>query len=118
MRVIGRVLVAASFLLAGFPALAHHSIEEQFDVKHPVELDGTVTKVQLVNPHMRVFVDVKDRRGVVANWEVDMGSPTLQMLRGLKIDTLRPGDHVTVKASPAKDGSKLGYAERISVTGR
>ena len=114
MRAIG-VVLAGVVLVAG-SAVAHHAIEEQFDSTHPVLLEGVVTKVAWVNPHMRLFVDVKDRAGTVTNWEVDMGSPTIQILRGWKIDTVRPGDSVSIKASPARDGSKVSYAEKVKVS--
>ncbi len=114
---IPRSVLASSavLLLAALPGLAHHRIEAQFDPNRPVMLHGTVTKVDWINPHVELSVEVMDTSGT-ANWVFEMGSPNQQFLRGWKIDTFRQGDHVLVDAYPARDGSKLAYATKVTRT--
>lgn len=108
------VLIAAvGLLLAPATVLAHHSLESQFDTKKTIILTGTVAKIDWSNPHVRLYLEVKDESNAVT-WEIDMGSPNLQMMNGWKIDTYRRGDHVQVDAYPAKDGSNLAYGRKIT----
>jgi hypothetical protein len=113
MRSMRAVLIA---LFAPMMVLAHHGLAAQFDTHQPITLTGTVTKVDWINPHARFYLEVKDESNTVTTWELDMGSPSTQMLRGWKIDTLRRGDHVTVSAYRARDGSNLGYATKVKTT--
>ena len=114
----GRPVLFASvtWMLATLPVLAHHSLDVAYDRRQTVTLQGTVTKMDWSNPHVHLFVDVADA-GHAVNWQVEMGSPNGQLLRGWKIDTLRPGDHVVVKAYRARDGSHLGFAIKITKAG-
>jgi len=68
--------------LAAMPALAHHSFAAEYDNKAPVDLTGTVTKVEWMNPHARFYLDVKDEKGTVTNWEFELGSPNALMRIG------------------------------------
>jgi hypothetical protein len=112
------VLVTSALLFAAMPGWAHHRIEAQFDPNHAVMLHGTVTKIEWINPHVEFFVQVMSDRGRVANWTIEMGSPNQQMLKGWKIDTIKQGDHVLIDAYPARDGSNLGYATKVTRTPR
>jgi hypothetical protein len=85
----------------------------EYDLKRSVKLTGTVTKVEWANPHVRLYLD-QNGAGDVMHWELEMASPNLLTLNGLKIDSLRQGDVVTVSANPARNGSNSGYARRIS----
>ncbi len=107
----------AVLLLAALPGLAHHRIEAQFDPNRPVMLRGTVTKVEWINPHVEFYVEVMDAHGTM-NWVLQMGSPNQQLMKGWKIDTFRQGDHVLVDAYPARDGSNLAYATKVTRTAR
>jgi len=100
-------------LFAAIPVLAHHSLEAAYNPHDTVKLDGIVTKVDWSNPHVHFFIDVKNAKDVV-NWQVELGSPGAQILRGWKIDTVRPGDRVIVSAYRARDGSNLGFARNIT----
>jgi hypothetical protein len=104
-------------LLAALPARAHHSLEAAYNPNESVTLTGTVTKVDWRNPHVHLFLDVMDGNHT-ANWEVEMGSPNQQLLGGWKIDTLKPGDRVTVSVYRARDGSNLGFAKKIAKSAR
>ena len=107
--------VLAVFSLAAIlchPLAAHHSFGAEYDATKPVTLTGVVTKVEWTNPHSHFFMDVKDDSNATS-WEVDMGSPNLQLLNGWKIDTYRPGSQVKVELHPARDGSNLGYGMKV-----
>jgi len=112
----GRTILAAALSLALAPVamLAHHGLESQFDTRKTVTVTGTVQKIDWSNPHVRLYVDVKDANAVPMTWEMDMGSPNLQMMNGWKIDTYKKGDQVTVVFYPAKDGTNVGYGKKVS----
>lgn len=91
---------------------AHHSFAADFDVTKPVTLTGRVTKIEWLNPHVHVFLDVKDG-ATLATWSVELGSPNGLKVRGWTAKTLKIGDVVTVNGSLAKDGSRLANASFI-----
>jgi len=107
------VLLAGLSLLA-LPLLAHHSFAAEYDSKKPVTLKGTVTRFDWVNPHSRLFVDVKDENGNVTPWEFETGNPTIMQRNGWKRDTLKPGDQVIVTGYRAKDGANIAAASTVS----
>jgi Family of unknown function (DUF6152) len=114
MRSAQAVLIAGmSLLLVPMIALAHHALQAQFDMNQTITLKGTVTKMDWSNPHVRLYLEVKDQSKTV-NWELYLGSPNQQMLNGWKIDTYKRGDHVSVDAYPARDGSSVGFARKIA----
>jgi hypothetical protein len=115
MRCARYVLVWAAAILAGArPTLAHHALASEYDLNRSITLSGTVTKVEWANPHVRLYLNTnKPGATDVMHWELEMASPNLLYLNGLKIDSLRTGDQVTVRAHPARDGSNLGYAQKI-----
>lgn len=97
------------------PAIAHHSFAAEYDVTKPVTLTGTVTKVEWLNPHMKLYIDVKDQSGNVANWELELGSPNGLMRMGWTHHTLKPGDTVIVDGTKAKDGSNLANVKTVKL---
>jgi hypothetical protein len=107
-------LVAASLIVAAVPALAHHSFSAEYDRAKTVQLKGTVTKVEWMNPHARFYVDVKDDGGKVVNWEFELGSPNGLMRQGWTRNSLKVGDVVSVNGSQAKDGSNLVNANNVA----
>ena len=114
MKTKRKILLAAAGILCAVTGLAHHGLESQFDMSKPTTMNGTITKILWINPHVRFYVDVKDDQGAVMNWEVDLGGANDQMLRGWKIDSFRRGDHIIVTAYKAKDGSNLAFAMKIA----
>ncbi len=102
--------------LAAMPALAHHSFAAEYDAKKPVDMTGTVTKVEWMNPHARFYIDVKDDAGKVTNWEFELGSPNGLMRQGWTRNSLKEGDTVSVQGSLAKDGSSLANARTVKLS--
>jgi hypothetical protein len=118
-RKLAAVLIGTAALVAGARVAAHHSFAAEFDANAPVELTGTVTKVEWANPHTFFYVDVQNERGEYENWALELGSPNGLMRRGWTRDTLKLGDLVTVTGSRAKDGSFKGNARSVVLsTGR
>jgi hypothetical protein len=114
MRTILAVFVAGLGLLLGAgPALAHHAFAAEYDAKKPIQLTGTVTKLEWANPHTWFYVDVKDDSGKVTNWGFEMGSPNILLRAGWTRNSMKPGDIVTVEGSRARDGSSNGNVKAV-----
>ena len=109
--------VAGGLMLAAMPILAHHSFAAEYDATKPITITGAVTKVEWLNPHARFYVDVKDEKGAVTNWELELGSPNGLMRAGWTRKSMGIGDTVTVQGSLAKDGSKLANARSVVLAG-
>ncbi len=107
------LVAGVSLLLTPIAALAHHALEAQFNTKETIVLTGVVKRLDWSNPHVRLYIDVKDRNNAVI-WEVDMGSPNMQFMAGWKIDTYRHGDLVRVEAYPARNGSNVAYGKKVT----
>ena len=112
-----KLALVASFmlLLAAFRLAAHHSFEAEYDFNKTLKVTGTVTKVEWMNPHARFYVDVKDEKGVVMNWNFELGSPNVLTRQGWRRDSLKVGDTVTVEGYMAKDGARLANARRVTL---
>lgn len=107
-------MFAGGLIVAAMPVLAHHSFSAEYDRAKNVQLKGTVTKVEWMNPHARFYLDVKDDSGKVTNWEFELGSPNGLMRSGWTKNSLKTGDVVQVSGSQAKDGSNLVNATNVS----
>jgi hypothetical protein len=102
----GVVAACIALLLSPTPARAHHAFAAEFDEKKPVKfVDATVTKVELINPHSWIHVDVKQPDGTVENWAIEAGSPNILLRRGITKDTLKVGQKIVVDGYQSKDGS-------------
>ena len=108
---------AAGLLLAAGPTLAHHSFMAEYDESHLVTLSGTVTKVYWKNPHVTFDLDVKDERGKVTSWELELGSPNALLSQGWKVDSLKQGARVAVSGFGARNGAHLANAIKVVLGG-
>jgi hypothetical protein len=116
MKISLLCIIAIGLGLSAMPALAHHSFAAEYDNKAPVDLTGTVTKVEWMNPHARFYLDVKDDSGKVTNWEFELGSPNGLMRQGWSRNSMKLGDVVSVQGSKAKDGSNLANARTVKLS--
>jgi Family of unknown function (DUF6152) len=105
--------IALMTLGGGVRLAAHHS-HAMFDMTREVTLTGTINKVVFRNPHMMMYVDVKNPDGEIESWSVEMSTIDNELRRGLDKDTLKPGDKITVKLHPLRDGSKGGNYTSIT----
>ncbi len=113
------VLCMGVICCAAVPLLAHHSVQAQFDLDKPIQLSGTVTKVEWINPHSYLFIDVKDSAGNVKHWAFEMAGPGALRKAGLsRADRggLKPGDMITVNGVLAKDGTDSGLVKTITLS--
>ena len=115
MKAGGGTLLAIVLFLVSVDVHAHHSFAAQYDADKPVTLVGTVTKVEWTNPHARFYVDVKDDKGVVTNWNLELASPNVLRRNGWSRTSLNVGDEVTVEGSLAKNGTKMANARVVKL---
>lgn len=99
------VVVVFLFLWFAPPLAAHHSFAAEYDADRPVNVTGTVTRVEWMNPHIWFYLDVEDENGEVANWGFSAAPPGVLMRRGIMRDVIRIGDVIRVEGFRARDGS-------------
>ena len=103
-----RALTLMAFVAAAaVPVVAHHAFGGEFDPNRPVLLKGTVTKIEWVNPHAWIHVEVAKPDGTKEEWMVEGGTPNTLLRRGITKDTLKPGTEIVVDGYQARDHSQL-----------
>lgn len=102
-------------VLATVPVVAHHAFSAEFDAQRPVKLRGVVTKMEWINPHSWIHIDVKDAKGQVVAWMVEGGAPNALLRRGFTKDSLPVGTEILVEGYQAKDGSTRANGRDITL---
>ncbi len=104
--------VTAAWLALCAPAFAHHG-NSAYDATRELTLSGTVTEFAWSNPHVQLYLDVKDEKGNVVHWSTETVSPGILVRNGWTREELKPGDRVTITVNPAKSGAPVGYLLKI-----
>lgn len=109
------VLAGAAVVWLTAPGLAHHSFEVEYDARKPVEGTGVIAKVEWTNPHMRIYIDVTDDKGVVTTWNLELGSPNSVLRRGWTRADLKVGEKVTFKGYGGRKILTRAVADAITL---
>jgi hypothetical protein len=115
MKLAAFVLLTGGLFVAAVPLMAHHSFAAEYDSKKPVKLQGIVTKIDWMNPHVYFYIDVKDESGKITNWGMEMGPPNGLQRSGWTRNTMHIGDEVIVEGTLAKDGSNQANARSVTL---
>src|SRR5450830_1263776 len=118
MKAKNYLVLAALFgglTLGAIPAFAHHAFSAEFDAAQPVVVKGVITKLELVNPHSWLYLDVTGPDGVVTNWGFEFGAPFSLKEKGVNKSTFAAGTEVTVQGYKSKSGKPFGYAVTTSL---
>ena len=116
MRALFSIVVGVAWLLAVAPALPHHSFAAEFDLNRPIELTGTVTRVDWTNPHAWLYIDVKGDNDNVQSWAIELLGINTLVRRGWTRDSVKAGDVVSVEGFGARDGRNAGNASLVTMT--
>src|SRR6059036_3705306 len=107
--------VVGLLVLATVPVAAHHAFSSEFDSNRPVQLTGVVTKMEWVNPHSWIHVDVKKPDGTVEKWMIEAGTPNTLIRRGFTKASLLPGTAIVVDGYQSKDGSRRANGRDLTL---
>ena len=113
-NVIRALFVAAGLTMAAVPAVAHHSFAAVFDEDQSVTLKGVISRVEWVNPHVYLYIDVPDAAGKVHTWSIETFPPTTLRKAGLTRDKLGYGQNVTLLGYKARNGSQVALLRKIT----
>ena len=105
----------AGLLLAATSVRAHHAFAAEFDAKKPITLRGTITRVEWINPHTWIHIDVKGQDGKVTEWMIEGGTPNTLFRRGITKDSLQQGTEIIVEGYRAKSGSNRANGRDLTL---
>jgi hypothetical protein len=115
LRKLAVVLAGVGVLSVGAPLFAHHAFSAEFDATRPIKFQGTVTKVEWINPHTWVHVAVKGANGTSEEWMIEGGTPNTLFRRGITKDSLKAGAEIVVDGYQAKDGSQRANGRNLTL---
>jgi hypothetical protein len=108
-------LITSGMLLSAVPGWTHHSFSAEFDINQPIKLTGVLTKMDWVNPHGWIYVDVRQPDGTVVNWAIEAGGPTQLLRRGLRKTDFPAGTEVTVEGFRARSGKPIANGRSVTM---
>jgi len=115
-KTLAVILSVGGLLLAAAPAWAHHAFAAEFDADRPIKFKGTVTKMEWINPHAWIHIDVKGDDGTVTSWMIEAAAPNALLRRGWTKNSLLAGTEIVIEGYQAKDGANRGNGSVITFT--
>ena len=107
-------LLTGAVLLAATPARAHHSFTAEYDLNQPITLKGTLAKMEWVNPHGWIYIDVRGPDGKAVTWAIETGSTNALLKSGLRRTDFPPGAEIVIKGYRAKDGTNTANGRSVT----
>ena len=108
------MVVGAALLTAAVPALGHHAFSAEFDANRPVRLRGKITKIEWINPHAWIYIDVTNDDGTIDSWMIEAGPPGALIRRGWNRDSVAPGTEILVEGYQSLDGSNRANGRDVT----
>jgi hypothetical protein len=108
-------ILVSVFLAAALPAAAHHAFSLEFDANQPITLEGRITRVEWINPHAWLHIDVEDENGDVSSWMIEAGSPNTLVRRGMNRDSIPVGTEVVVYGYRHRNGSNAANGRDVTL---
>ena len=115
-KTLAAILPAGLLVMASGPAWGHHAFAAEFDADKPVKFKGTVVKMEWINPHAWIRIDVKDKDGKSEQWMIEAAAPNALLRRGWTKNSLLPGTEILVEGYQAKDGANRANGSIITFT--